>query len=202
MGTIIDGQTPNGNRLGVLVALAGSPEEQAQSSHIMNAMEPEQVSTLSAQATDLQELQRVSQDKAVLHLLTNIALNDENPVKAKLPFAPGEATKDNTAGELFQISIPNDLVVLSGTAIKGNDQNGKAVQVVSRGLGYAGARNVMMSLWNEPCDTRTAEIGNFYKNKKRGLNDAQSLRQAQLLALSADRNPKSWAAFQLLGTGM
>jgi len=202
MGSLLDGGLPSGNRLSVLVAQNNNPEEQAESSHILNAMEPEPVSTLSAQATDLAELQRVSQDKAVLHLSTNIALSDDNPDKARLPFAKGEAAKDNTAGGLFQLTIPNDLVVLSGTAIKGNDQNGKAVQVVSRGLGYAGARNVMLSLWNTPCDTRTAEIGNFYKNKKRGMNDAQSLRQAQLLALSADRNPKAWAAFQLLGAGM
>lgn len=204
MGAIIDGPLPSGNRLTVLVAQDGSANDQAESNNILNAMEPEPVATLSAQATDLQELQRVSQDKAVLHLSTNLPLSDDNPVTAKLPFAKGqsEETKDNTAGGLFCLSIPNDLVVLSGTSIKGKEQNGKAVQVVSRGLNYAGARNVMMSLWNEPCDTRSNEIANFYKNKKNGMNDALALRQAQLLALRADRNPKAWAAFQLLGAGM
>jgi tetratricopeptide (TPR) repeat protein len=204
MGAILDGPMPSGNRLSVLVAQDGSPSDQAESNNISNAVGAEPFSSLSAQATDMQELERVSQDKAVLHVLTNISLSDDNPVKAKLPFAKGETedSKDNTAGGLFSLSMPNDLVVLSGTSIKGAGQNGKAVQVVSRGLGYAGARNVMMSLWNQPCDTRTAEIANFYKNKKRGMNDAQSLRQAQLLALSEDRNPKAWAAFQLLGAGM
>lgn len=204
MGAIIDGPMPSGNRLSVLVAQDGSPNDQAESNNILNAVDSDSVATLSAQSTDLQELQRVSQNKAILHLSTNIPLSDDNPAKAKLPFAQGESdeSKNNTAGGLFSLSIPNDLVVLSGTSIKGTEQNGKAVQVVSRGLGYAGARSVMMSLWNQPCDTRSAEIANFYKNKKRGMNDAQSLRQAQLLALSADRNPKAWAAFQLLGPGM
>jgi CHAT domain-containing protein len=41
----------------------------------------------------------------------------------------------------------------------------------------------------------------FYKGKQEGLNQAQSLRKAQLLALSKDPSPKSWAAFQLLGPG-
>ncbi len=202
IGVVLDGQVSAGNKMSVLVALNSNPEEQSQSSQILNAVDPEPVSTLSVQTSDLQELQRVSQDKTVLHVASAIPLTGENPVKAKLPFAPGEATKDNTTGGLFQLSMPNDLVVFSGTSINGSDQNGKAVQVVSRGLGYAGARNVMMTLWNEPSDTKNAEIGNFYKNKKRGMNDAQSLRQAQLLALSADRNPKVWAAFQLLGAGM
>lgn len=202
MGVVLDGPMPSGNRLSVVVAQNGSQEEQTESSHILNALEPEPVATLSAGSTDLQELQRASQNKAVLHLSTAIPLTDDNPVKAKLPFAAGEDTADNTTGGLFQLSIPNDLVVLSATSITGNEQSGKAVQVVSRGLGYAGARNVMISLWNNPSDTRTAEIANFYKNKKRGLNDAQSLRQAQLIALSADRNPKAWAAFQLFGAGM
>ncbi|MBX9667628.1 MAG: CHAT domain-containing protein [Candidatus Obscuribacterales bacterium] len=202
IGVVLDGQVPTGNKMSVLVALNSNPEEQSQSSQILSAVDPEPVSTLSVQSTDLQELQRVSQDKTVLHVASAIPLTGENPIKNKLPFAAGEATKDNTTGGLFQLTMPNELVVLSGTSISGNDQTGKAVQVVSRGLGYAGAGNVMMTLWNEPSDTKNTEIGNFYKNKKRGMNDAQSLRQAQLLAISADRNPKAWAAFQLLGAGM
>jgi CHAT domain-containing protein len=202
MGAILDGETPIASGLSVLVAANGSADEQTESSNILNAIDPSPCSTLSTQSANLEELQRVSQDKQILHVSSAIPMTDDNPARTKLPFAPGEVTKDSTAVGLFQLSIPNDLVVLSGTSITGSDQTGKAVQVFGRGLRYAGAKNVMMSLWNEPSDTRTAEIGNFYKSKKAGLSSAQSLRKAQLLALSADRNPKAWAAFQLLGAGM
>lgn len=202
MGAILDGASPAGGGLSVLVAANGTPDEQTESSSILNAVDPSPCATLSAQSANLEELQRVSQDKMILHVSSAIPMTDDNPSRTKLPFAPGEVTKDSTADGLFQLSIPNDLVVLSGTSITGSEQTGKAVQLFGRGLRYAGAHDVMMSLWNEPSDTRTAEIGNFYKNKKRGLTSAQSLRQAQLLALSADRNPKAWAAFQLLGAGM
>ncbi len=202
MGAILDGASPTGGGLSVLVAANGTPDEQTESSSILNAVDPSPCATLSTQSANLEELQRVSQDKQILHVSSAIPMTDDNPSRTKLPFAPGEVTKDSTADGLFQLSIPNELVVLSGTSITGSGQTGKAVQVFGRGLRYAGAHDVMMSLWNEPSDTRTAEIGNFYKNKKRGLTSAQSLRQAQLLALSADRNPKAWAAFQLLGAGM
>ncbi len=202
MGAILDGAMPTGGGLSVLVADNGTPDERTESRTILNSVDPSPCSTLSAQSANLEELQKVSQDKQILHVSSAIPMTDENPARTKLPFAPDEATKASTADGLFQLSIPNDLVVLSGTSITGSGQTGKAVQVFGRGLRYAGARNVMMSLWNEPSDTRTAEIGNFYKNKKRGMTSAQSLRQAQLLALSADRNPKAWAAFQLLGAGM
>jgi CHAT domain-containing protein len=98
--------------------------------------------------------------------------------------------------------MPTDLIILSGTALANKNVQGGAVQVFSRGLSYAGARNVMISLWNLPQDSRMTELVSFYKNKKAGMGDAQSLRQAQLLVMSRNRSPRSWAAFQLLGPGM
>jgi CHAT domain-containing protein len=58
-----------------------------------------------------------------------------------------------------------------------------------------------MSLWVEPYSQRTSELLDFYKNKQAGLNQAESLRKAELLALAKDPSPWTWAAFQLLGPG-
>jgi CHAT domain-containing protein len=73
--------------------------------------------------------------------------------------------------------------------------------VFGRGLNYAGVRNILLSLWVAPDPERTDELMDFYKHKRAGLNQAQSLRKAELVALTKDPSPHAWAAFQLLGPG-
>ncbi len=115
--------------------------------------------------------------------------------------AKEDGGKKVTADKLFGLSLPSDLMVWSGSSIYGKDIQGNAVKVFSCGLNYAGVRNVLMTLWSEPSGDRQAELVEFYKSKQAGLNQAQSLRRAQMLALSKDPSAKSWAAFQLLGPG-
>lgn len=97
--------------------------------------------------------------------------------------------------------MPSDLIVWSASSVSSKDVRGNGVKIFSRGLNYAGARNVLMSLWAQPDTDRMDELVNFYKSKQAGLGPAQSLRKAQLSALSRDRSPRNWAAFQLLGPG-
>lgn len=199
---ILDSPKPPTNNLSVLVA-SDANQGAFEYGQISSVMQPAPVAAFSTNTSNLEMLQKEAQGKGTVHLSTSIPLNDEGSMNCKLPFVPtSAAVKDTKTSELFGLTIPTDLVVLSGTALANKNVQGGAVQVISRGLSYAGARNVMMSLWNLPQDSRMTELVTFYKNKKAGMNDAQSLRQAQLLAMSRNRSPRSWAAFQLLGPGM
>lgn len=194
-------KAPSGN-LSVLVA-SDANQGAFEYGQISSVLQPAPVAAFSTNTSNLEMLQKEAQGKGVVHLSTAIPLNDEGSMNCKLPFVPtSAAVKDTKASELFGLTIPTDLVVLSGTALANKNVQGGAVQVISRGFSYAGARNVMMSLWNLPQDSRMTELVTFYKNKKAGMGDAQSLRQAQLLAMSRNRSPRAWAAFQLLGPGM
>jgi CHAT domain-containing protein len=102
---------------------------------------------------------------------------------------------------LFELNLPSDLAVLSASSVNAKDYRGTGVQVFTRGLNYAGVRNVLMSLWVAPDPQRTSQLVDFYRSHNKGLSQAASLRKAQMLALSKDPSPRSWAAFQLLGPG-
>ena len=149
---------------------------------------------------DLGALTEQSRGKSTVHFASNLQLLS-NPLSSQLPVAGNDRARNVTASKLFATTLANDLVVLSGTTINTRDVQGSAVKLLSRGLNYAGARNVLMSLWFEPDADRTSELLEFYRNEQSGMTQAQSLRKAQMVALSRDPSPRSWAAFQLVGPG-
>lgn len=200
MRSLLDTKSGMPGTLSVLVAAGETPGEQNETSQISRVVHPDPISTLGE--NDLDSLEKAFKGKTVLHFATAIPLTDSDPTAVPIPFTAENSKTGATAGSLFGIKIPSDLVVLSGTTLSGDQQEGTAVLMVSRGLAYAGARNVMMTLWETEPSQRISELVNFYKNKKQGLNAARSLRQAQLLSMSRDRSPRTWASFQLLGVGM
>jgi len=177
----------------------------AQSSDDMfvRLFQPELVTRLVGKETPISSIQENVRGKSVVHFSSKVPLHEKNPMDSILPLAPGkdDGGKKVTADKLFGLSLPNDLMVWSGSSIYGKDIQGNAVKVFSSGLNYAGVRNVLMTLWSEPSGDRQAELVEFYKSKQAGLSQAQSLRRAQMLALSKDPSAKSWASFQLLGPG-
>ena len=156
---------------------------------------------LAGRNADLGSLQEQVRNKAVVHLTSNTPLSSVNPMQSLIPIVNSDGTKRVTADRLFSSHIPSDLMVMSSTSVNDKDLQGSAVQVFSRGLSYAGVRNVLMSLWVEPDNVRASELMDFYRGKQEGLNQAQSLRKAEMLSMAKDPSPRSWAAFQLLGPG-
>jgi CHAT domain-containing protein len=87
---------------------------------------------------------------------------------------------------------------------RGVIQPGEGVFGLSRSLMIAGARNVLLSLWQVP-DRETRELmSNFYKHYLDGETMANALRSAQLVQRETVRNrykediPLYWAAFVLI----
>jgi tetratricopeptide (TPR) repeat protein len=199
MGVFLDSPPRYTDDLSVVITSPGSGDESQQ---ITQNLQPEMVTRLMGNDAEIGAITEQSRGKAVIHFTNNTPLS-VNPMRCLMPISAGkgEGSRKVTADRLFEQSIPSDLVLMSATSVNAKDVQGNAVKVFSRGFSYAGARNVMMSLWVEPETARTHELIEFYKGKQEGLNQAQSLRKAQLLALSQNPSPKSWAAFQLLGPG-
>jgi CHAT domain-containing protein/Tfp pilus assembly protein PilF len=184
------------------VVVANSPAGQNGEANMISSMLPPQQVTRFNNPPAVGTLQEQVKGKSTVHFANNIPMSS-NPMTALIGLLPDkeEAGRKVTANRLFGMTLPNDLFVFSGTSVNTKDVQGVAVNVVSRGLSYAGVRNVLMSLWVEPDANRTAELMDFYKNKQAGMTQAQSLRKAQLVALSRDPSPRSWAAYQLFGPG-
>ncbi len=183
-----------------LVVASGS---QSGDDMFVQLFQPELVTRLVGKDTPVASISDTIRGKSIVHFSSKVPLHEKNPMDSVLPLAPSkdDGGKKVTADKLFGLSLPSDLMVWSGSSIYGKDIQGNAVKVFSSGLNYAGVRNVLMTLWSEPSGDRQAELVEFYKSKQAGLNQAQSLRRAQMLALSKDPSAKSWAAFQLLGPG-
>jgi CHAT domain-containing protein len=109
------------------------------------------------------------------------------------------------ASEIYDLRLPADLVVLSacGSGL-GPRVRGEGPMGMTRAFFHAGAKRVVVSLW-DVADNTTAELmTRFYRQMLDGhLAPADALRAAQL-SMATDRNPKlrsphAWGAFVLQG---
>ncbi len=107
------------------------------------------------------------------------------------------------AHEIYNLNLPAELVVLSACETGlGKEVKGEGLVGLTRGFMYAGARRVVVSLWNVN-DKATAELmARFYRGMLReNKAPATALRTAQL-EMSRQRqwrSPYYWAAFVLQG---
>lgn len=107
------------------------------------------------------------------------------------------------AHEIFNLNLPAELVVLSACQTGlGEEIKGEGLVGLTRGFMYAGARRVVVSLWNVN-DRATAELmQHFYRGMlKEKLTPAASLRraQAEMFRHPQWRSPYYWSAFVLQG---
>jgi CHAT domain-containing protein/Tfp pilus assembly protein PilF len=125
--------------------------------------------------------------------------------KTQLPSPSGEGpgVGDNllTSSEMYGLELDAELVVLSACQTgKGTLKAGEGIIGLTRGLLYAGARNLMVSQWNVN-DASTAELmTKFYSKILSGQSNRQALREAKLELLNSKfACPHYWSAFVLVG---
>lgn len=107
------------------------------------------------------------------------------------------------AHEIYNLDLPAELVVLSACETGlGKEIKGEGLVGLTRGFMYAGARRVVVSLWNVN-DKATAELmQRFYRRMlKGGQTPAASLRAAQIEMWQQKQwqSPYFWAPFVLQG---
>ncbi|MBX9686633.1 MAG: CHAT domain-containing protein [Candidatus Obscuribacterales bacterium] len=180
---------------------SGESRETLEANELSSIFQPDQLVKLVGQNADVQQLQEQAKGNPVFHFSAPLLLQDTNLLKSVLPITTAGADNKVTADTLFKMNLPSDLAVWSGTSLNLKDSLGGGMKVFSRGLAYAGIRNVLLSLWVEQNPQRTELLLEFYKGRQQGLSQAQSLRKAQLLSLAKDPSPRSWAAFELIGVG-
>ncbi len=105
--------------------------------------------------------------------------------------------------EVFNLNLPADLVVLAAcNTVEGEEIKGEGIVGITRGLMYAGAERVVMTLWDVDDDATTVFMSRFYQEMlENKLTPAAALRATQLWMQTESeyQAPDYWAGFVLQG---
>lgn len=105
--------------------------------------------------------------------------------------------------DIYNLKLPAELVVLSACETGlGKDVTGEGLEGLTRGFMYAGARRVVVSLWNVNDKATAALMQRLYNGMLRNnKTPAAALRAAQIEMLRTRQweSPYYWAAFVMQG---
>lgn len=139
---------------------------------------------------------------AILHLSTHASSGDiETPASIKF------YDQEILYSELYNLRINPDLVVLSAceTGI-GKLYKAEGAMSIARGFQFAGAKNLLFSLWKVNDFTTSVFMSDFYKNVKNDVPYFEANANAKLEYLSdksipnAKKSPYYWSSFVYYGS--
>jgi CHAT domain-containing protein/tetratricopeptide (TPR) repeat protein len=144
----------------------------------------------------------------ILHFATHGFVNPDNPelsgIVLSLVDKKGKPIRGFLRlGDLFNLDYPAELVVLSACETGlGKEVNGEGLVGLTRGLMYAGAARVMVSLWQVNDEGTSLLMQEFYQQMlQQNKTPAVALRAAQMKLWENPkwRNPYYWSAFTVQG---
>jgi CHAT domain-containing protein len=168
---------------------------------------------LGTEATK-RNLQRALQSGDIVHIATHARMNPRNPLFSAIKVSSG--TGQPTAAdarlevhELLGMHVRSPLVFLSGceTALGGSwsttFDEGEDYTTLAQALLYAGARNVVATLWRIDDAGAAAFASRFYPALGSGdVGEALARAQREMLGDTRYRSPYYWAAYEVSGAGL
>lgn len=144
----------------------------------------------------------------MVHFATHGLLDSQHPELSGLVFSRVDEQGKPQDGflrlnDLYNLNLPAEVVVLSACKTGlGKEIKGEGLIGLTRGFMYAGAKCVVVSLWDVN-DASTAELMvRFYRGMlQKKMRPAAALRAAQISIWREKRwnSPYFWAAFQIQG---
>jgi CHAT domain-containing protein len=147
----------------------------------------------------------------IIHFAGHTYINDSIPELSCLFFSKpsgmmsGEYSKSVIyANEILNLNL-NAFLVLLSTCESGTGKllKGEGLVSIGRSFRYAGAQNIVMTMWKINDQSASLIINNFCRNIKRGKASDVSLRNAKMAFLQ-NANPRNthpyyWSAFIFIG---
>ncbi len=131
-----------------------------------------------------------------VHLSTQAVFRQDNPLFSSLRLGDSQLS----FFDLYQLRLPCQLMTLSGCSpVWSPAGNGEELFGLVRGLLYAGAESVALSLWSGAEDSATAFLSLFYRHLKAQPDRAGALRRAMLELRQTYPHPYHWAPYALNG---
>lgn len=155
---------------------------------------------LSDNATEKNFKENASQS-SIIHLSTHSFLHNNQPL---IIFSQNEDEKEDgflETGEILQLKLNSDLVVLSSCRSGlGSVDRAEGVIGMQKSFFEAGAKSIIVSLWDVNDKYTSLFMQSFYKYLSEGFDKSQSLRKAKLFfKQNYSANPYYWSAFVLSG---
>jgi CHAT domain-containing protein len=183
----------------------------------MSRMEAKHLSSLApGRATTLLDFDAVpgtferlaAQPLSIIHIATHTLLDDRHPDLSGLVFSTVDRNGRPIDGflpllDIYRLRLDTDLVVLSACETYiGSDLRGEGLLGLARGFLYAGARQVIASLWKVDDRATAVFMDRFYTallRDKAAAPDALMRAQREMSQDPAWRSPRYWAGFVLEG---
>jgi CHAT domain-containing protein/Tfp pilus assembly protein PilF len=150
----------------------------------------------------------------LVHVASHGVMNARNPMFSRIELAPGRGESSSDDGrfevhELLALSVSSPLVFLSGCdtglGVAGSTEfvRGEDYATLAQAFLYAGARNVIATLWAVEDQGAADFAGQFYETMA-ASDPVEALAVAQRASLEDERYsaPYYWAAYQLAGDGL
>ena len=140
-----------------------------------------------------------------IHIAAHGVLDNDDPEYSGLLLGNGEHDQNDgilQAHEIFPRSISADIVTLSSCFSGfGEIDHNEGSMGIYRSFMIAGARSVVISLWNVEDESTSILFSKFYENLKEGHSKAESLRKAKMYLKNETQffHPFFWAPFILMG---
>jgi CHAT domain-containing protein len=144
----------------------------------------------------------------ILHFATHGFADEQNPENSGIVLSQFDKQGKPIRGflrlgDLFNQDYPAELIVLSACQTGlGKNVNGEGLVGLTRGLMYAGAERVAVSLWNVNDKGTSVLMQEFYKEMLQGNKTPAAAMRAAQIKLSRNsewQNPYYWAAFTVSG---
>jgi CHAT domain-containing protein len=137
-----------------------------------------------------------SRESSFVHIATHAVFRQDNPMFSSFKLADGWFT----ALDLFSMTCKTNLVTLSGCQSGMGEVTGSDDLLgLMRGFLYAGARSLLVSLWNVNDESTAALMEGFYREWGKSSYKSTALRAAMLSVRKSYPSPFYWAPFLLVG---
>jgi CHAT domain-containing protein len=143
-----------------------------------------------------ERLRTYSADSLLVHIATHAVFRRDNPMFSSIRLGDGPIG----VYDLYQLRLSAELVTLSGcgtglsTVVGGDELLG-----LVRGLLYAGARAVLVTLWDAHDRSAADFMKSFYQQLQNGETKAAAAQHAMRELRDRFRHPFYWAPFTLVG---
>ncbi len=138
-----------------------------------------------------------------IHFSTHAFINEQNPKLSGIALYP-EEDNDGIAylSDIYNLEMNADLVVLGAcdTGL-GSIYRGEGLIGFTRAFIYAGASNLVVSMWRVSDQPTATLMIHFYEQIRDGHSYSKSLREAKLAMINdpSTAAPRNWAAFIIQG---